>query len=240
MGSDLTFACESEEIASLETTFPLAEAAVDDFRYNPVRDLRKRRNARSITGQLTSIHTNVIHVFESLGEMRHAIICDADWHVLRLETQPQRLRLADGRTYTPDAKVWMRGSSRPILRELKPVKWLTKNPDLNGKLDLIASACEAEGCDFEIVSDVWCNREPRLHNALWIRRATKHAPEAHLRHIAAMLLQHGTLIASEISSRGGLGSHGVLAAYALAGLRFCRVDIDQPFDAATVFIVANS
>ncbi|MBJ7438034.1 MAG: hypothetical protein JHD35_03275 [Sphingopyxis sp.] len=234
MASELTIEWQEHEITSIAATKIHDAEITTDPSYTPVRDLRTRRNARSITGQLNSIHADISHVYESLGEMRHAIICDADWNVLRLETQPQRISLADGRTYTPDAKVWLRGSARPIFRELKPIRWLRDDPDLKGKLHLISESCAMLGCDFEILSDVWYNRQPRLMNSNWIRRAAKHAPDAHLRHVAELLSSRGALPADEIARQSGLGGDGVFAAYALVGLRFCLVDLDRRFDSDTV------
>lgn len=218
---------------------PPGSRDVEEPSYTPVRDLRTRRNARSITGQVNSIFAKVSHVFESLGEMRHAVICDADWHIQRLETQPQRLQLADGRTYTPDAKIWHRSSARPIFREIKPYKWLKDDPELDGKIQLISNASDEMGCDFEIISDAWYNKQPRLQNSNWIRRATKLAPRTHVYRIAELLTEFEALPASEIDHKSGLGRDGRFAAYALAGLRFCRVDLNEPFDDETVFFRAQ-
>lgn len=219
---------------------PCQFQADDGVSYVPVRDLRTRRNARSITGQLNSIYAPVSHVFESLGEMRHATICDADWRVVTLQTQPQRLVLADGRTYTPDAKVWIRDVERPIFREVKPDRWLRDDPELDGKLLLIADACARLGCDFEIVSDRWYDCEPRLKNAQWIRRAARHAPTEHLEHVAKLLFAVRALPAEEIGRQSGLGAEGIFAAYALAGLRFCCVDLNEPANDDTLFSMQNA
>lgn len=236
MANELTIDWQEPQVSDCG---PHLLQAFEDASYTPVRDLRTRRNARSITGQLDSIYVQVCHVFESLGEMRHATICDADWNVVKFQTQPERINLADGRTYTPDAKVWIRGSARPIFREVKPDKWLRKDPELDGKLLLIADACARLGCDFEIISDSWYNCEPRLQNAQWIRRAARHAPTQHLEHVARLLHAVHILPADEVARQSGLGADGVFAAYALAGLRFCHIDLNQPACGDTLFSMVS-
>ena len=206
----------------------------DDEAYKPVRDLRRRRNARSTTGEINSIRGSTAHVFESTGEMRHTVILDADWRVERYQNQPKQLMLADGRSYTPDCKVWMRFGP-PIYREIKPFKFLRDDPALDGKVQLIADAAAAEGCKFQIISSAWYDAFPRLRNAYWLRRAARRADQFNVELVAELLARQGPLPASEIARRSGIGEAGRFAAYGLAAIQRCRLSLDEVFDDDTMF-----
>ena len=205
-----------------------------DVTYRPVRDPRTRRNARSVTGALNSVRDGHAHVFESLGEMRHAAILDVHPEVVRFATQPERIVLSDGRTYTPDAKVWFADGIRAY-REVKPRARLQRDPSLAGKVSLIAAACAVKSAIFQIVTDDWYNACPRLPNAHWLRRAVKRSTTEHVKAVAELLEKTRGLPLSEIGPESGLGNAGRLAACALAGLRRCVIDLQQPIGDDTFF-----
>ncbi|WP_168134728.1 TnsA endonuclease N-terminal domain-containing protein [Sphingomonas corticis] len=205
------------------------DACLDELafgiRYDPVRDPRTRRNARSITGELVSIRDSVCHVFESLGEMRTAIILDVDFDVVAYRTQPERMRLDDGGTYTPDVQIrWRDG--RVTYREVKPDGKLAEKPDLDGRVDPIRRACAERGADFEIVTDRWYGDPVRLRNANLLRHAFRRSRVDDVAVVVDLLGRRGTLPLSEISRESGLGPAGHYAALALAAARRCRVDLD--------------
>lgn len=206
-------------------------------RYDPVRDPRTRRNARSITGELISVRDSVCHVFESLGEMRTAIILDVSHDVAGFRTQPERMHLDDGGTYTPDVQIWWR-DGRVTYREVKPDEKLIEKPDLDGRVDPIRRACAERSADFEIVTDRWYSDPVRLRNANLLRHAFRRSRADDLAAVADLLSRRGALPLSEVPRESGLGPAGHYAALALAAARRCHVDLGMAIGFDTMLRLA--
>jgi hypothetical protein len=110
--------------------------------------------------------------FESIPEQHFFSLLDTDARVERFYPQPRKFwYVEDGRKrpYTPDVCVHYVGTVRPCYIEVKPAG-VAQYWEETGKTERLRSVINAHDADFEVVTTIYIEAEPRLSNTLLIRR----------------------------------------------------------------------
>lgn len=198
------------------------------------RGLLTRRNATSITGQFNSVRGDgVLRAFESRPEFLHLAILDVHPNVEWFETQPEPLRLPGGRIYTADAYARFRRHRRPVYREVKPLWFIERDPDLDGRYDDIVAACAERGADFEIVVQGYWLDPVRWSITSLLRHSARRAGRMEM-DVVRMALADGAMSLAEIMRLTALGHAGKFAALSLCVAGVAEIRRNRPVTTETV------
>ncbi len=185
------------------------------------------------TGVYQSVKTRQAQAYESLMELAHMKLCEADYEVRYWLAQPHRLEMFVNKetlTYFPDAMT-MDESGRCEVIEVKRDKVRDVNEYYRAKISLAKIYYEILGFDFRIVDRSDLLREPRYANSVEIvRHSHTSFSEAELFSVIDwMVAQRGRPVSfGQLAKLLGGGIIGKKKLCAMLVRRKLRIDLDAP------------
>lgn len=199
--------------------------------FHPIRDDLHNRRTLADLGRNPpaprSDQRNGDLVFESSHERDALVVLDVQPWVARLETQPETWLLDSGRHYTPDIRA--ESCSRdPLFIEVKPARFIMRDPSLAGRRGDIESAAAERRGTFVVMSEDAYREQARLENAHLLRHAARRdMPAGRARALEEIRLRPAgaTLLELTLALRMGIG--GRFAVLGLVALGVLAMDLDE-------------
>lgn len=202
----------------------------------PVREPANRRSSGCTTSRLPIIGQTGDDSKQGEGrlDLEFQVIMMAAPHVIDYLEQPEQFVWSSptgNRRYTPDGLA--RTTMGLVYFEVKPEKWLVRNPDLNGKLACILSLCAERNASFSIVSERNIRNGYLLENSIRVWSASQDIdPGTIIRSCA--ILERVRLPCRLSAIWEALGGNGPRIANGLIGHKYLAINLTAEMSGATM------